>query len=165
MLDRHQFDKRRSRPGKPFNKGDLKYIILDLINDKPRYGYGIIQVLQERSHGFYAPSPGTVYPTLQMLEEMGHISADQQDSKKVYSITNGGRKFLDKRRDFAKGIKNQMKNYWSPENANEMSETMDEFSRLWNLLRRQARTADVEQIRRIREVISRTSTEIEEILK
>ncbi|MBW1805135.1 MAG: PadR family transcriptional regulator [Deltaproteobacteria bacterium] len=165
MLDRHRFDKRRSRHEKPFNKGDLKYIILDLINDKHRYGYEIIQVIQERSHGFYTPSPGTVYPTLQMLEEMGHISADQQDSKKVYSITDGGRKFLDKRKDFTKGIKNQMKDYWSPENANEMSETMDKFSRLWNLLRRQARTADAEKVRRIREVISRTSTEIEEILK
>ena len=93
----------------PFQKGDLKYVILDLIKDKPRYGYEIIRILEERSHGFYAPSPGAVYPTLQLLEEMGYITATQQDGKKVYTITEEGRLFLDTREEFAEGIKKHMR--------------------------------------------------------
>jgi len=149
----------------PFQKGDLKYIILDLIKDKPRYGYEIIRVMEERSHGFYAPSPGAVYPTLQLLEEMGYISSAQQDSKKIYTITDNGRRFLTERGEFAEEIKNQMKGYWNPENMSEMSETMHKFKNLWRLLSRQARSADAEKLRRIRDVITRAYNEIEDILK
>ena len=163
MLDRHRGQRPKHR--KPFHKGDLKYIILDLIKDKPRYGYEVIQVLEDLSHGFYAPSPGTVYPTLQMLEEMGHISADQQDSKKVYTITDEGRQFLAEREEFAEEIKNKMRDYWNPEKVNEMGDTMNEFRDLWRFLHRQARTADAEKIQRIRDIISRASNEIEDILK
>lgn len=77
-----------------FQKGDLKYVILDLIRDKPRHGYEIIRELEEKSHGLYTPSPETVYPTLQMLEEMGYASATERDGKKIYTITEEGLKFL-----------------------------------------------------------------------
>jgi len=75
----------------PFHKGDVKYIILDLLKDGPKYGYEIIRALEEQSHGFYRPSPGAVYPTLQMLEEMGHAGSNDRDGKKVYTITDDGR--------------------------------------------------------------------------
>jgi DNA-binding PadR family transcriptional regulator len=74
----------------PFQKGDLKYVLLDLIKEKPRHGYDIIRALEEQSRGMYAPSAGVVYPTLQMLEEMGYTKSDQLDGKKVYSITEEG---------------------------------------------------------------------------
>src|SRR4030066_2138123 len=80
-----------------FGEGDLKYVILDLLKEKSRYGYEIIRDLEERSHGFYTPSPGVVYPTLQMLEEMGYASSKERDSKKVYTITEEGKKFLSER--------------------------------------------------------------------
>ena len=78
----------------PFQKGDLKYVVLSLLKDKPRYGYEVIKALEEKSHGFYAPSPGVVYPTLQMLEEMGYASSAERDGKRVYTITEEGSKFL-----------------------------------------------------------------------
>ena len=53
-----------------FEKGDLKYVILDLLKDEPSHGYEVIRKLEERSRGFYSPSPGSVYPTLQLLEDM-----------------------------------------------------------------------------------------------
>ena len=87
MFDRHHhFSGRR---GAQFGRGDLKYVILDLISEKPRHGYDIIRALEEYSHGFYAPSPGVVYPTLQLLEEMGQATVEQRDGKKVYTITVG----------------------------------------------------------------------------
>ena len=100
MWGEHPFLGRESH----FQKGDLKYVILDLLKDKPRYGYEVIRELEERSHGFYSPSAGVVYPTLQMLEEMGYASAAEQDGKKVYSITDEGRQFLTERKDFTEEI-------------------------------------------------------------
>jgi len=149
----------------PFQKGDLKYVILDLIKDKPRYGYEVIRILEEHSHGFYTPSPGAVYPTLQLLEEMGYITATQQDGKKVYTITDEGREFLTEREQFAESIKRQMRECWSSKNTGEMRETMAEIGRLGRLIGRRFRNIDVEKMRRIREIISRAYSDIETILE
>ncbi len=87
--------RRHGRGGRMFDQGDLKLVILQLLEEKPRHGYEIIKELEERSGGRYAPSPGTVYPTLTMLAEMGYASEVAEESgKKVYSITDEGRKYL-----------------------------------------------------------------------
>ena len=164
MFKAHRFPRGPWREG-PFQKGDLKYVILDLIRDKPRHGYEIIRAMEERSHGFYTPSPGSVYPTLQMLEEMGYVSSDQQDGKKVYTITDEGRRFLDERRDFAEEIKSHMRDWWNPEDMVEIGETMREFGRLGRLIARQARRTGTEKMRRIQEIISRAYREIEAVLE
>src|SRR6266481_6377111 len=81
--------------GRMFEQGDLKFVILRLLDEKPRHGYEIIKELEERSGGRYTPSPGTVYPTLTMLEDMGFASATvEEGGKKVYSITDAGRQHL-----------------------------------------------------------------------
>lgn len=151
--------------GSPLQKGDLKYVILDLIKDKPCHGYEIIRRLEERSHGFYAPSPGAVYPTLQLLEEMGYIEAKQQDSKKIYTITNEGKKFLSDSKPFAEGIKRQMRDTWSKENTTEMREIMVEIGRIGRLIGRSFSSIDAEKMRGIREVVSRAHSDIENILE
>src|SRR4030066_2594992 len=102
--------------GSPFHKGNLKYVILDLLKEKPRYGYEIIRALEESSYGCYTPSPGVVYPTLQMLEEMGYASARERDGKKVYTITKEGSKFLDEQKDFTDEVKSHMRRHWNAEN-------------------------------------------------
>ena len=152
-------------PESPFQKGDLKYVILDLIKDKPRHGYEIIRLLEERSHGFYTPSPGAVYPTLQYLEEMGYVEANQLDGKKIYSITEEGRKFLSERKKFAEGIKEKMRDHWGPRDMEEMREAMAEIGRLGRLLGRHFRDLDAEKSQRIKEVISRAYKDIEAILE
>jgi len=149
----------------PFQKGDLKYVILDLIKDKPRYGYEIIRILEEHSHGFYAPSPGAVYPTLQLLEELGYVTATQQDGKKVYAITEEGRRFLAEREHVAEDIKRNIKDWWSPEIHIEFHQMMHELGGLGRSLGRLSRKTDTEKLRRIRDVILRTKNDIEAILK
>jgi DNA-binding PadR family transcriptional regulator len=72
-----------------FEKGDLKYIILNHVKDKPSHGYEIIRAMEDSFHGFYTPSAGSVYPTLQMLEDMGYVKSSERDGKKVYTITEG----------------------------------------------------------------------------
>lgn len=148
----------------PFQRGDLKYVILDLIKDKPRHGYEIIQILEERSHGFYKPSPGAIYPTLQLLEEMGHIEVTHQNGKKVYTITDEGRRFLSDREHFADGIKRQMRDCWGKGNASEMRETMAEIGRIGRIVGRRFRNLDADKMNRIREAISRARKDIEAIL-
>jgi DNA-binding PadR family transcriptional regulator len=152
-------------PESPFQKGDLKYVILDLIKDKPRHGYEIIRLLEERSHGFYTPSPGAVYPTLQYLEETGYVEAAQHDGKKIYSITDEGKKFLAERKQFAEGIKKQMRDCWGARDMGEVRETMAEVGRLGRLLGRHFRNLDAQKSQRIKEVISRAYKDIEAILE
>src|SRR5579862_832198 len=85
----------RWRGGRMFEQGDLKYVILRLLEEKPRHGYEIIKELESRFGGSYAPSPGTVYPTLTMLEDLGFARVvPEEGGKKIYEITDEGRKYL-----------------------------------------------------------------------
>ena len=77
--------------GRLFDNGDLRFVILQLIAEKPSYGYEIIKAIGEKLSGVYAPSPGVVYPTLTMLEEEGFATVTSTDgAKKLYAITDAG---------------------------------------------------------------------------
>lgn len=82
-----------------FDAGDMKYVILRLLRDKPRHGYEVMKELEEQLQGCYAPSPGAVYPTLQWLEDEGLVVSREVDGKKVYEVTESGRQFLDEHQD------------------------------------------------------------------
>src|SRR5437899_3641398 len=87
-----------------FEAGDMKYVILKLLKDKPRHGYEVMKELEEWMRGCYSPSPGTVYPTLQLLEDEGLVVAKDIEGKKVYEVTDAGRKFLEEHRDVVDDI-------------------------------------------------------------
>ena len=150
----------RPRPGRPFQRGDFKYIILHYLKDKSSYGYEIMRGLQERFHSFYVPSPGSIYPTLQMLEEMGYVTAAEEEGKKVYTITETGLEFLSEQKEFVKRMKEQMKDWCNPDTVDDISKTMGEFEKLAGLLRDNVRNADAEELTRIREVLTRAYKEI-----
>lgn len=81
--------------GRMFDQGDLKLVILRLLDEKPRHGYEIIKALEDRSGGRYTPSAGAVYPTLTMLEDLGYaVASTEEGGKKVYTITDAGRAHL-----------------------------------------------------------------------
>jgi len=71
-------------------RGEVRYLILDALKEQPSHGYEIIQTIAEKTGGTYKPSPGTVYPTLQLLEEMGHVTSKKKAGKKIYEITDEG---------------------------------------------------------------------------
>jgi DNA-binding PadR family transcriptional regulator len=94
------------RIGRMLADGDLRLIVLALLEESPRHGYEIIKALEEKSSGFYSPSPGVVYPTLTFLEETGFASSASDGNKKVYSITDAGRAHLNENRDVAETVLN-----------------------------------------------------------
>ena len=89
---RHGFG---GRMGRFFEQGDLRFLILTLIEEKPRHGYEIIKAIEDKLLGLYSPSPGVIYPTLTLLEEMGYATVAQAEgNKKLYAITEEGKRFL-----------------------------------------------------------------------
>jgi DNA-binding PadR family transcriptional regulator len=92
-----------------FDNGELRFVILQLVADKPSYGYEIIKAIEERLSGAYAPSPGVVYPTLTMLEEEGYAAVSSTDgSKKLYAATELGTEYLKENKVMLKAIFERM---------------------------------------------------------
>jgi DNA-binding PadR family transcriptional regulator len=97
---RHERDdgrghRRRGRQsGRLFDHGELRLVVLALISERPRHGYEIIKEIEDRVAGTYSPSPGVIYPTLIMLEELGHATVAESNGKKLYAITANGTEYL-----------------------------------------------------------------------
>lgn len=89
------------RIGRMLAHGDLKLLALALIAEQPRHGYELIKLIEEKTGGWYSPSPGVVYPTLTFLEEAGYVTAENEGAKKRYTITEEGRVYLEANRDIA----------------------------------------------------------------
>src|SRR6267378_8009519 len=118
-------------PGdRPFGRGDLKYVILELLKDQPRHGYDIIRALEERMRGAYRPSPGSVYPTLQMLEDLGYVTSSQQEGKKVYAITDEGRRYLVEQQSTIDDIRSRISAGWDAASRPEVADLMHELQML-----------------------------------
>ena len=92
------------RAGRMLAQGDLRLLALALIAEQPRHGYEIIKVLEDKTEGWYAPSPGIVYPTLTYLEEAGYVTAQADGAKRLYTITGEGRAYLESNRAFVDAV-------------------------------------------------------------
>ncbi|HEV3182079.1 MAG TPA: PadR family transcriptional regulator [Steroidobacteraceae bacterium] len=94
--------------GKRLAAADLQLVLLALLAERPSHGYELIKALGERSGGFYSPSPGMVYPALTWLEEVGYASVAAEGAKKLYSITDAGRAYLNENREATDAMLNQL---------------------------------------------------------
>ncbi|MGJ7489681.1 PadR family transcriptional regulator [Variovorax sp. ZT4R33] len=94
------------RGGRVFGHGGLRFVLLQLIADKPSHGYELIKSIEDRLGGAYSPSPGTVYPTLTLLEELGQLAVDEADAggRKRYRVTDAGLAFLEENRATVDGL-------------------------------------------------------------
>jgi len=151
-----------------FGQGDLKYVILQLLAEKPRHGYEVIKALEERFAGTYAPSAGTVYPTLSLLEDMGYASVSMEEGgKKVYSITDEGRQYLKENQGTVDDIFDRIAEL----GASFLSDGMMDVNRAMGSVGRAAYGSgarhfrDAERVAKVREVLERAAREIDEIWK
>ncbi|HOZ27804.1 MAG TPA: PadR family transcriptional regulator [Hyphomonadaceae bacterium] len=95
----------RGGGGRLLGHGDLRLLLLALIGEMPSHGYDLIRAVEERFAGAYAPSPGAVYPTLTMLEEQDLVKAEAAEgSKRLYTITDAGKAFLEENAAMVEGI-------------------------------------------------------------
>ena len=101
-------DGRGFRSGRKLSSSDLQLVILALIREKPRHGYDIIKALEDRSNGFYVPSPGVVYPSLTYLEEAGYVAVEAEGARKLHRLTEAGGSHLARNRDAADAILSQI---------------------------------------------------------
>lgn len=99
---------RHFRMGRKLGASDLSLLILALLQEKPSHGYEIIKALEERSNGFYSPSPGMIYPTLTHLEELDYATVEAEGAKKLYRITPSGAAHLEKNKEAAETLLSQL---------------------------------------------------------
>ena len=158
---------RGPRGGRIFEQGDLKYVILQLLEEKPRHGYDVIKELEERFAGTYSPSPGTVYPTLSMLEDIGYARArTEEGGRKIYEITDEGKAYLESNRGTVTDIFDRIAALGSSIFSNEMMALNQAFKRLgWVTYSNAPKLShDAEKLKAVREVLERAAKDIEAAL-
>jgi DNA-binding PadR family transcriptional regulator len=149
-----------------FGRGDMKYALLWLLQERPMHGYEMIKALEQRSGGFYSPSPGSIYPTLQMLEEGGYVTGSEVEGKKVYTITDAGRALLSNNPRHEEGFAGPpwMRGHGRGERASrpEMQALVNEAREVGRLFLIATRASfnNPEQITRLRGIIERTRGEL-----
>jgi DNA-binding PadR family transcriptional regulator len=154
------------RGGRMFGHGDLKFVILSLLDERPRHGYDIIKAIEEKSGGTYSPSAGTVYPTLTLLEEMGFATATADETgKRVYQITEAGRAHLAEHRGTVDDIFSRI----ARKGAGLTSDAMKEMNRAFKDVARTTfssashRLEDHDFLRQVAAVLQKAAKEIEEL--
>jgi DNA-binding PadR family transcriptional regulator len=153
------------REGRTFDSGELRLVILALIAEKPRHGYEVIKALSERVGGDYSPSPGVVYPTLTMLEDMGYASASvDEGGRKLYAVTAEGQKFLGENKAQIDAIFSRL----DGENHTDLAGAGSVVRAMFNLraavkLRLRGREATREQVQAIADALDEAAKKIERI--
>jgi DNA-binding PadR family transcriptional regulator len=127
-------------PGHRADRGVVRYLVLAALAEQPRHGYDIMQAIAERSGGSYKPSPGVIYPTLQMLDELGHVRSTEADGRKVFAITEEGRRDLAAHRYEVEDFYDRAdaSSEWE-EHAEIFADLATNVARLYRLYRRAAR--------------------------
>src|ERR1700722_3419362 len=151
----------RGGPMRLFGAGDLRYVILQQIAEKPSHGYEIIKSIQERLGGAYAPSPGVVYPMLTMLEEMGHATVVSDGARKLYTITEEGSKSLAENKQMVEAIfarMNRVRTEQSNDRPQQIERAVENFRMA---LRMKTVPLTTEQIHAITDIIDAAAKQIE----
>ena len=151
------------RRNQMFESGEVKYVILCLLKEKPRHGYEIIRALEEKMAGCYTPSAGTVYPTLQLLEDEGYIRAVETEGKKVYHVTPEGEKFLYEHRDIVDDIFERVRDTVRDYAGGDMGELHAAFARVAQVTLGRAWRKGPEHpaLKRVAEILKKTADDIE----
>jgi DNA-binding PadR family transcriptional regulator len=155
----------RHGAGRMFDHGNLRFAVLGLIAEKPRLGYEVIKAIEEACGGTYSPSPGVVYPTLTMLEELGYLAMQEEEGgKKRYAITPEGNSHLQGNRPMVDQAREKMAEARQTAHAGRAPEIQRAMHNLQAALAvRTARGAlTTEDVRQITALLDRAAAEIEQ---
>lgn len=152
--------------GRFFNAGEVRLAILSLLAEGPRHGYDLMKELAKRSGGTYKISAGTIYPTLQQLEDEGLIVSEQQNGKKVYRLTEAGEQELDRESAGVDEIWRRAER-WNDWGKWMRPEAMVIAGPLGGLVKTAmkvvAHKQDSQKIERVREILERAREEMEQL--
>jgi DNA-binding PadR family transcriptional regulator len=173
VMEEAGFDRAGFRTGRKLASDDLQLLLLALIADRPSHGYDLIKLLDERSGGYYVPSPGMIYPALTYLEEAGYATVEPDGAKKLYRITEQGRGYLDQNRATVDALLSQLARIGSrmgdvrrafagEDDDSDYGDNHDlrQARRELRQVLRDHKHASAEESRRIAEVLRRAATEI-----
>jgi len=147
-----------------FEGGHLQLVILQLIAEKPSYGYEIIKTIEERLSGGYAPSPGVVYPTLTLLEEEEFVTSSTEGNKKLYTVTEQGKEYLKANAATVKAIFGRMEQARKVFGRGRSPQIMRATMNLRMALRMRAGRGDMtsEQVKKVADALDAAARAIDE---
>lgn len=141
-----EFGSRGGRRRRMFGSGELRLVLLHLLAEQPRHGYELIKAIEELTEGSYAPSPGTVYPTLSLLEDEGAIApVASDDAKKAYEATVSGREELEERADEVEALIERLSGHGERRRAYATPEMFRAAGNLAGVLKNKARSGQLDQ--------------------
>ncbi|QLE55106.1 PadR family transcriptional regulator [Nostoc sp. TCL26-01] len=146
-------------------RGDIKFLLLELLSEHPSHGYDLIKAMEVRYGGFRRLSPGSVYPTLQMLEDGGYLTSQAEGGKRIYTITDEGRKLLSGRvqQEDLDSPGDAFKNFVKGK-PQQLMELRNAAGELAVAVMQVARSGNVERMQRVRELLEQVKREIYTIL-
>jgi DNA-binding PadR family transcriptional regulator len=160
------------RSGRKLTSDDLQLLILHQLAESPSHGYEIIKALEERSGGFYRPSPGMIYPALSYLEEIGYATVEADGAKKLYHITGTGKTKLAENRETIEALLKQFANIGGkmgnlrrafagePDDTESGSSEMHAARRALRFALSEKKDSPKEEAKRIAEILKRAAAEI-----
>jgi DNA-binding PadR family transcriptional regulator len=152
----------RGRGARMFDSGALRLMVLGLIAEQPRHGYDIIRDLHDRFQGAYRPSPGSIYPILQMLAEAGFVTSEPHGRQRLFAVTPEGRAYLAEQRVELDAINAQVEEAARPIGDSAIGEAIQGLrAALFEKLRRSA--LSTAQMQKLRDALDRARREIEGI--
>jgi DNA-binding PadR family transcriptional regulator len=157
---------RRGRRGRMFGTGELRLALLALIADAPRHGYELIKEIEEMTGGAYAPSPGAVYPTLQLLEDEGAIKeAEAEGAKKPFAVTDQGREELEDRKDEVEALMRRLGRHGERTTSWRSPDMFRAMGNLGSVLKNRARAGKLDEhtIKEIVDMIDEMAKRIERL--
>ncbi|MFN4019605.1 MAG: PadR family transcriptional regulator [Erythrobacter sp.] len=144
---------RRGRRGRMFAPGELRLALLALIAEQPSHGYELIKAIEDMTGGDYAPSPGAVYPTLQLLEDEGAIEqAQAEGAKKPFAATDQGRAELEARKDEVEGLMRRLGRHGERTTTVRSHDVFRAMGNLGSVLKNRARAGKLDE-RTINEIV------------
>ena len=146
-----------------FGAGDLRFVILRLLEERPSHGYELIKAIGERIGGGYAPSPGVIYPMLTMLEEMGQTTVTAEGARKLYAITDEGRKALDENRAAVDAIFARMERVRGEQTEGQSPQIERAVANFRMALRMKQGPLTTEQIHAMTDIIDAAAKQIERL--
>jgi DNA-binding PadR family transcriptional regulator len=152
-----------SERGRFFGPGEVRLALLALLGEGAGHGYELMRRLEDRSEGTYRASAGTIYPTLQQLEDEGLAASEEREGKRVYRLTDAGRAELERRQEAVKRIWRRAEDWgsWSGVDDPDAAELLRPGLRLVKAaLHAAARSDDPERLDAIRQILERAREEI-----